>query len=186
MDHEIYHGDVDEGFAGLWERLVVFGEAPMASQPSEGALHDPPAREYLERVRLRAPDDLEDPAAERLRPRDEWTGIPGIRPDQAQTGEALFQFWQHQLRAIAVLNIGRMNHDRQHQPKGIDHQVSFAPGHFLPGVVPARPPFSVVRTLWLSIMAALGVDGRPARWRTRSRNTPIIRAQTPSSRHWRA
>ena len=44
----------------------------------------------------------------------------------------------------------------------------------LAGVVAARPPFSVVLTVWLSIMVALGVGARPACSRTCSRRTSLL------------
>jgi len=37
---------------------------------------------------------------------------------------------------------------------------------FLAGVITARPPFSVVFTDWLSMIAALGLSSRPAACRT--------------------
>jgi hypothetical protein len=47
------------------------------------------------------------------------------------------------------------------------------------------PPFSVVLTLWLSMLPALGVGARPARTRSRSRSAVWMRSQSPLSRHAR-
>jgi hypothetical protein len=60
------------------------------------------------------------------------------------------------------LDISRVGHNGQEQPHGVYHYVPFAPRHLLASVIATRPPFSVVFTDWLSIMAALGVGSLPA------------------------
>jgi hypothetical protein len=47
------------------------------------------------------------------------------------------------------------------QPEGVDQQVPLATVDLLGAVVAVRPPFSVVLTLWLSRITALGVGLRP-------------------------
>ncbi len=44
--------------------------------------------------------------------------------------------------------------------------MALAPGYFIGRVIAAWPPFSVALTLWLLIMAALGVAWRPLSFRT--------------------
>ena len=64
--------------------------------------------------------------------------------------------------------------------------MPLASGYPFTSVVASRPPFSVVFTDWLSMMAALGVAYRPAASRTRVRKASSTRSQVvPSSRHFR-
>src|SRR5579862_5652445 len=67
---------------------------------------------------------------------------------------------------IAVLDIGGMHRDPNHQAERIDHDVAFAPGDLLARVVALRvdrrPPFCAARALWLSMIAAEGLASRPA------------------------
>src|SRR3990172_8251785 len=115
-------------------------------------------------------DDAQDPAAKSLGPLDQLARIPRVRPDQLEAVETLLELGQHQLRPVPILNISRVHHYRQQQPQGIHHQMAFASGHFLARVVAPKPPFSVVLTVWLSMIAALGVGSRSASSRTRSRS----------------
>jgi hypothetical protein len=78
-----------------------------------------------------------------------------------------------------------MDDDLEQEALGIDEDVALATGDFLAPVVAAAPPFSVVLTVWLSMMAALGVDSRPRLTRTRSRSVAAMRSQAPSSRQRR-
>src|SRR3989304_118850 len=114
-------------------------------------------------MRLSSLDDAQDPAAKSLGPLDQLARIPSISPDQLQAAETPLELGQHQLRPVSVLDVSCMHHYRQQQPQGIHHQVAFASGHFLARVVAPGTPFSVVLTVWLSTMAALGGGSRPPR-----------------------
>jgi hypothetical protein len=65
---------------------------------------------------------------------------------------------------IPVLNIRPVNHGMQHQAERINKDVAFLSLNFLTTVVTRRvnrgPPFSALFTLWLSMMAALGLVRR--------------------------
>ena len=50
-----------------------------------------------------------------------------------------------------------MHHHSQQQAQRIDHDMVLAARHFLARIIAPRPPFSVVLTDWLSMIAALGV-----------------------------
>ena len=74
-----------------------------------------------------------------------------------------------QRAAVAVLNVGGV-HDGVHQEAlRIDENVPLLALDLLARVIPvridARPPFSALFTLWLSMMAAVGEASRPARSR---------------------
>lgn len=85
--------------------------------------------------------------------------LPQVSP--LRRGKSL----QYQLRPIPVGQVGGMHHDREQQPAGLDQQMALAPVHLLGPVIAPDPPFSVVRTDWLSRRAAAGNGSRPARAR---------------------
>jgi hypothetical protein len=50
--HDAAHCRVGHGHRHIWEPLVVLGETPRLSEPGEGPLDDPPARQNLEPAKL--------------------------------------------------------------------------------------------------------------------------------------
>jgi hypothetical protein len=64
--------------------------------------------------------------------------------------------------AVGVLNIGGVNEDTEQEAGGIDPDMALAALDLLGSVVAARPPFSVVLTLWVSMIAAVGLASRPS------------------------
>ena len=64
--------------------------------------------------------------------------------------------------AVGILDIGGVNDDARQQAKGIDRNMALASFDLLGGIVAARPPFSVVLTLWVSMIAAVGLASRPS------------------------
>jgi hypothetical protein len=73
----------------------------------------------------------------------------------------------------------------EQQARGIDRDVALAPLDLLGRVVAARPPFSVVFTLWVSTMVALGLGSLPSRsrsiitrwWRMLSHTPALVKAR---------
>jgi hypothetical protein len=55
-----------------------------------------------------------------------------------------------------------MHDHAEQQPLRVDRNLALAPPDLFGGIVAARPPFSVVFTLWLSMMAAVGLASRPS------------------------
>lgn len=161
------HGQVDHCLAAFGEHLVVLAQASVSLEPPEGAFHDPSlGQDHEARHVVAALDDFQNPAPELSRPVDQLSGIAAIGPDQLQPGEAAFEFGQHQLGSIAVLNVGRMHHHGQHQAEGVYDDMTLAAVDLLARVVSTRPPFSTVFTDWLSMIAAEGLGFRPSWIRT--------------------
>src|SRR5262245_15997696 len=48
FEHQADHAQIDPGLAGGGQELIIFAQAPVASDPGEGALHYPATREELE------------------------------------------------------------------------------------------------------------------------------------------
>ena len=83
------------------------------------------------------------------------------------------QCLQNQNAAVAILDVCGMNQRMQQQAYRIDKDMALlafdlsanAVCRRFPRIVPARvyatPPFSVPLTLWLSMMAAVGLASRP-------------------------
>ncbi len=73
---------------------------------------------------------------------------------------------QDQKGTIAVLQVGRVDDDGEDQTEGVDEEMALLARDLLARViarrVDARPPFSALFTLWLSIAPALGEASRPS------------------------
>ena len=78
-----------------------------------------------------------------------------------------------------------MDYHCQQQSHRIDSDMSLATHHLLTSVIATRPPFSVVLTDWLSMIAALGVGSLPSACRTLGRRASWTRSHVPSSLHAR-
>ena len=125
------------------------------------------------------------PACQGPDPLDQLFGIACIGPDQSQTGKPPYHFVYDQLRSISVLNISRIYHHGQQQPYGIHYDVSLSTVDLLASIIATRPPFSVVFTDWLSMMAALGVGLLPSTSRTTGRRVSWTLSHVPSIIHLR-
>jgi hypothetical protein len=171
FEHETDHAEVDPGLARGGQEFVVSAHAAIASDPGEGAFHDPRSWQELkapkpERALLvcwqplspspRPLDNLQPPAQRLPCPGLQRAHIRAIGPDQLQSGQRVGDSEQQPWSAGAVLEIRRVNVRLDDQAEGIDEQMAFAPG----------------------------VGKRPACWRTRSLKIVWICCQTPT-RHQR-
>src|SRR5688572_6309371 len=86
---------------------------------------------------------------------------------------------------MTVVDIRRMHRHPQQRALRIDHDMALTAFHLLVGIIAAWPPFSVVLTLWLSIIAALGSGLRPCLMRQSARNPSLIRSHSPLAVHAR-
>jgi hypothetical protein len=147
------------------EILPIFGEPAASVEPGDGAFDDPSFGQDDEGVQFVALDDLDDPvAAFGNGQRDARSAIPGVGEDapneRKQGPRALVE---HGCRAIAILDIGGMNCNAQHQAERVYEKMALLALDLLSCVVAmriVRPPFSALFTLWLSMMAAVGLASR--------------------------
>jgi site-specific DNA recombinase len=114
----------------------------------------------LDDLQLDAPQDPLQPILE-LR-----SLVAGVGVQLAQEREQAEQRRQQQRPTVAVLDVGGMHDDLEHQAFGVYQQVAFLTLDLLAGIVSRRikraPPFSALLTLWLSMIAAVGLASRPA------------------------
>ena len=156
------HSYVDPHLRCIGQSFVVLAQPTAPAEPRECSFNHPSSRQHLKVVAVsRALHNLEHPACHGPDPLDQLSSIASIGPDQPHSGESPSQFIDDQLGSISILNIGRMHHHRKQQPHGIYNDVSLSTVDLLASVIATRPPFSVVFTDWLSMMAALGVGLPP-------------------------
>jgi hypothetical protein len=105
--------------------------------------------------------DREGPLQRGRHPLDQLASVTPIGPDQLHARELCGQPCEHVLGPIAVLDSRRMHHHHQKETKHIHDDVALAPPRALPPVIAADPPFSVVFTVWLSMIPALGARFLP-------------------------
>ena len=186
LEHEMNHSYMNPSLRAFGQFFVVFAEPPVSAQPPKGALHDPPTGQHLKTMAVwGALDHLNHPASHGVSPIHQLSGIGAIGPDQLEPRKEPQKLAQHQLCPITVLDVRRMHHHGQQQPEGVNHDMAFASFHLLASVIATWAPFSVVFTLWLSIMAAEGVGSLPSNSRTLGRKVSWIRSQVPPFRQRR-
>ena len=151
------------------QTFPILGQSAAAIEPADGSLDDPAFGQNDEGLcGIRSFDDFQIHLAQdtlkrrlELRPLVASIGVElekkGIEAEQARHDENA---------AIAILNIRRMDDGMHQQALRIDKDVALLAFDFLARVVAARvdaaPPFSALFTLWLSMIAAVGLASRPA------------------------
>ena len=100
----------------------------------------------------------------------------------ATVGIKLEQEWEQpehcrhqQHAAVAILDIGGMDDGEHQQALGIDQHVTLLALDLFPRIVAmpvVAPPFSALFTLWLSMIAAVGLASRSVLFATHPRRAP--------------
>ena len=165
------HSYVYPGLGCVCQSFVVLAQPTAASEPCQCSFNDPSSRQHLKMMSVsRTPHNLQHPARYGHHPINQLTGVSSVRPYQSQVRKPSYQLMYDQLCAISVLDVSRVNHDGQQQSYGVHDDVTLATHHLLTSIIATRPPFSVVFTDWLSMMAALGVGLLPSDCRTLGRS----------------
>src|SRR2546423_12992489 len=111
--------------------------------------------------------------------------VGAIHTEELETRKAVSKRQEQIFAAVMVLNIGLVHELVHDQPIRVDQEMPLAAFDLFAPVVAAPPPFWLVLTDWLSMMAALGVGSRPCFTRTASRRAVWMRSQVPSLRQVR-
>ena len=156
--------------SALWLRhSQSIGEPSAATEPRQGPLDDPALGQDEESLGLIGSlDDLDVHAGQgllhrglKLRPL-----VAAIGVELEEKREGTEQARGHQRSAVAILDVAGV-HERVHQEAlRIDQDMPLLALDLLAGVVARlvdrRPPFSALFTLWLSMIAAVGLASREA------------------------
>ena len=149
------------------EIFPIFGEPSAAVEPRNRALDDPAFGQNGEAFDLiGAPDDLSFEVGQ-----DSCECLLEMRSLVASVGEELLQERIHseqggkqQNAAVAILDIGTMNDGMEQQTQRIYENMALLAFDLLARIIAMRidagPPFSALFTLWLSMMAAVGLASR--------------------------
>ena len=110
--------------------------------------------------------DLDRPAVLPLHPLSELAPIGAVGPELAYASRVRFCPLHHIVAALAIRLVRGMHEPGGQQAKRVDQDGAFTAFDVLAAVIAAGSPLSVVFTLWLSMISAVGSGARP--WRTRS------------------
>ena len=106
--------------------LEVFGETAVATEPGKGALHHPtPGQDLEARHVVASLDDLQRPLADLFQRLAEFrSGVGAIGEDVAQPGEGPSDRGEQRRRAVAVLDMGGVNHAGDEPPAGVGEDMA--------------------------------------------------------------
>ena len=148
------------------EALPIFGKPSAAVEPSNGAFDDPTAREHHESFGLiGAFDDFSFEAGQDFRQRlvELRPLVAGVREQLRQEGIHPEQGCKQQDAAVAIMDIGWVNDRVEQQTQRIYENMALLALDLLARIIAMRvdpgPPFQLF-TLWLSMMAAVGLASR--------------------------
>ena len=149
------------------EVFPILGKAAAAVQPCDRPFNDPTLGQFHEALHLIGSlDDLDFETRQ-----DFGDGAGENRPLISAIGEKLLekgkpakQRRQQRDAAVAILNTAGVNDGSQQQTLRVYEKMALLALDFFPRVEPVRinrgPPFSALFTLWLSMMAAVGLASR--------------------------
>lgn len=144
------------------EIFPIPGQPPTSIEPRNRSFDDPSFGQHDEGVQFVALDDLNRPGATRggslCRVRSLVARVCEDAQNEREQGAC--SFVEHESRAIAILHMGGMNGGAQQQAERVYEKMALFALDLLSCVVAmriVRPPFSALFTLWLSMMAAVGL-----------------------------
>jgi len=168
-EHEADGGELEECERRAVEVLPILGQSAAAVEPGDGALDDPSLGQRHEPLDpIRAFDDfgfeMRQDAGQRRA--EDWPLIGAVGEQFSEKREQTEQRRQQGEAAVAILNVCGGDDAVQEQALGIDEDVPLLAldqlARIEAGRIDARPPFSALFTLWLSMMQAVGLASRSA------------------------
>lgn len=116
--------------------LIVAHEAAVFDDPGEGSLDDPAAAQHLKAFGHRAAfDDFDDDVGLVLGPAYQSAGIAAIGKGMLDKGISGAGGFQHQLGAVAILDVGGVDPDGEEATVGVGQDVALAAFDLLARVV---------------------------------------------------
>ena len=145
----------------------VLGEPSAAAEPGEGSLHNPALGQRHEARAVAALDDLQPPSSD---PGHRCRGclalVGAVGEDHLDEREQPARSPQKRHGPIPVLDVGGMDGSAQQEAQRVDQDVPLLALDLLARIkalrVDARAPFSALFTLWLSMIATVGLASLPA------------------------
>jgi hypothetical protein len=131
------------------------------------------------------PYDFDVPSELRLDPMLATAGVPLVDPEMLYAGKLLVSAVEQQGYAGAIPDVCCVHFGTKDEAASVDENVRLRPLTRLAPSFPRTPPTPVVRTDWLSMIAALGSGLRPTRMRSCSRRIALRCSHVPSIRHRR-
>jgi len=109
--------------------------------------------------------------------------IGAVGKEMAQPWEQAVDGLDDQPSAVAIPDVGGMDHGTDQQAGGVGHDMALPPFDLLAGIVTLRPA-ALGRLDRLAVDdPADGLASRPAASRACSRSSKLIRSKRPVSRH---
>lgn len=130
-------GDSDPGLGRCDGLFPIFRQSSASAKPCEGALHDPATRQGLEALGLVGPlDNLESERSDLLQCALQLrSGTTTVGEDMPQPRPALENGFEDGRRAVAILNIGAVNRETDHQSERVDDDMTLASLNLLSRVI---------------------------------------------------
>ena len=149
------------------EVLPILGEPSAAVEPSNGAFDDPSLGQHCKSFDLiGALDDVGFEMGQDFREclLEMRSLVGGIGKELLQERIHSEQGGKQQNAAVTILNIGGMNDGMEQQTQRVYENMALLALDLFARIIAMRidagPPFSALFTLWLSMMAAVGLASR--------------------------
>ena len=136
--HQASRGGIDEGLGMRWFDFIVFGKPAICPQPCKSSFDNPSLSKNTEaaskprnnlQVCSLSPEGLANPL-------NQCTRVTSVSINQTQPPKP-FCFLQDQLSTIPILDVRRVDDNRQNHSKSVDQKMSFSPNHLLSSIVAA-------------------------------------------------
>ena len=162
VQHEADGRQGDHCLGDFGEFLVILGQTSVPSKPAQCSFDDPSPGQDDEADPGDAANDDQGQAEQKAGEQSWQAVVNAVGEHRLEPAGQRLDPAQQVPRAVGVLNVGGVDDDTQQEAGGIDRDVACAAPDLLGRIIATRPPFSVVLTLWVSMMAAVGLASRPS------------------------